>query len=436
MTSEDWKRRYLEEVSAWESAEALLRRLLGRLALAAMGDSDGMDAVLARIQEHAQDGSVEDLERDLEQVSSLLVRPETSPSSTPPALPADDDALRELLLVLIEEVSVVQPRAGSLKTLREVLDERRFDGQWRPVLARVLAELRTLIRTISSDRQALESLLQEVNAELAQIGGVLADERDALDAGVADRQSLHGVVEAGVVDIQGHIDAAADIEALKALVSQTLDGVRRGLADFMARDEARFDAARRRNEQLAERIERMERETATLQEALSESREQLLRDPLTGAHSRVAFEETMARELARFRRSGERCVLAVLDIDHFKRINDTLGHAAGDRALQLVAQVIDRRLRGTDFLFRVGGEEFVLLLPDTPAAEGGTLVEAVRTAVASSPFHFEGEPVTITVSAGVTALRDDDDATTLFERADEAMYRSKNSGRNRSTIVD
>jgi GGDEF domain-containing protein len=67
----------------------------------------------------------------------------------------------------------------------------------------------------------------------------------------------------------------------------------------------------------------MERETATLQEALSESREQLLRDPLTGAHSRVAFEETMARELARFRRSGERCVLAVLDIDHFKRINDT-----------------------------------------------------------------------------------------------------------------
>ena len=123
--------------------------------------------------------------------------------------------------------------------------------------------------------------------------------------------------------------------------------------------------------------------------------------------------------------------MAVLDIDHFKRINDGYGHLAGDRVLKIIAGELNRRLRKTDFMARFGGEEFVLLVPATPLEGGLQLLETLRSAVEACPFHFKGEPVTITLSAGIAEFRDGESAETAFERADQALYRAKGAGRNR-----
>ncbi|MFT7287571.1 MAG: diguanylate cyclase [Halieaceae bacterium] len=360
------------------------------------------------------------------QISSLL--------QTPRAKSADGD-VRELLLALVDEVAVAQPAADGLMILRETL-ERGEGGDWRRVLERVIAEIRSLIQRISSDKQALEELMQEVSSELGDINLVLGDDCSGLSEGREQSLALHDIIHDGVQRIQTHIDTEFDVERLKAGVNRSVEGIRAGIADFIDKDARRLTQAEARNEELQQRITRMEQETEQLNTKLSRNRKKLMYDSLTGVRSRLSYDEMLAQELTRYARYKEPLCLAVLDIDHFKVVNDSFGHAAGDKALKLVAGMIDDHSRDTDSVFRVGGEEFVLMLPRTDLASGVPLVEFIRQSVGNSGFHFENKPVAITMSAGATALRDDDTAETLFSRADDAMYRAKKSGRDRLVSLD
>jgi diguanylate cyclase (GGDEF)-like protein len=154
-------------------------------------------------------------------------------------------------------------------------------------------------------------------------------------------------------------------------------------------------------------------------------------DPLTGALNRRAMEEVALRETSRSIRHGNPLCMIVIDIDHFKRLNDARGHAAGDCALQALVQQVDSMLRSSDVLARTGGEEFTILLPDTSASAGILAAERVRHAIEELETLFEDEPLKFTVSAGVAQF---DPALGSWEhmmrRADTAMYEAKEQGRN------
>jgi diguanylate cyclase (GGDEF)-like protein len=155
---------------------------------------------------------------------------------------------------------------------------------------------------------------------------------------------------------------------------------------------------------------------------------------LTGCFNRRAFYELFPREVDRARRLGEGVAVIFLDLDHFKGINDRYGHETGDRVLQQLSARLRGIIRETDLLFRWGGEEFVILLPHTSAAEAPVLGERIRAGVAERPFAAsESHPsVAVTVSVGVAgtaAWPVDPDA--LLARADTACYRAKERGRNR-----
>lgn len=123
--------------------------------------------------------------------------------------------------------------------------------------------------------------------------------------------------------------------------------------------------------------------------------------------------------------------MAILDLDHFKRINDSYGHLAGDKVLKIVADQLRKRLRGRDFIARFGGEEFVLLLPQTSPAAAAQMAETMRATVEACPFHFKGERVVITTSIGLGAFRSGERGDQVLKRADAALYRAKEQGRNR-----
>jgi diguanylate cyclase (GGDEF)-like protein len=159
--------------------------------------------------------------------------------------------------------------------------------------------------------------------------------------------------------------------------------------------------------------------------------EQARTDPLTGAMNRRAMEEAALRETARSIRHGAMLCMVVLDIDHFKHLNDTRGHAAGDRALQALVQQVQSMLRGNDLLARTGGEEFTVLLPDTPAPAGVIAAERIRHAIEELEVPFEGVPLRFTVSAGVAQLDPSQGGwESMMRRADSAMYEAKEHGRN------
>lgn len=158
-------------------------------------------------------------------------------------------------------------------------------------------------------------------------------------------------------------------------------------------------------------------------------------DSLTGALNRGRFMARAADEVVRAQRNGQPLSAIMLDIDHFKKVNDTYGHATGDEAIRTVVRVCRTMVRGADILGRLGGEEFAILLPDTPLHGAVLLAERLRQALAETDVRISngaGSVLSFTVSIGVSALRPGEDAVgAVLARADEALYRAKNGGRNR-----
>lgn len=165
-------------------------------------------------------------------------------------------------------------------------------------------------------------------------------------------------------------------------------------------------------------------------------------DVLTGWHNRRYLSVRLSEELARARRDGSRLVCLMLDIDHFKRINDNWGHAAGDEVLREIAQRIESEVRASDVAARFGGEEFVVLLPGTDAASAMLLAERIRTAVSATAVDLpNGEAVTITASIGISEVQPLPTANdlktvgeSLIARADVALYAAKSAGRDRVVV--
>jgi diguanylate cyclase (GGDEF)-like protein len=159
--------------------------------------------------------------------------------------------------------------------------------------------------------------------------------------------------------------------------------------------------------------------------------EQARTDSLTGALNRRAMEEAALRETARSIRHGHGLCMIVLDVDHFKHLNDTRGHAAGDCALQALVGQVKTMLRANDLIARTGGEEFTILLPETPASAGIVAAERVRKAIEALAVPFENEPIRFTVSAGVAQFDPSSGGwESMMRRADTAMYEAKGLGRN------
>ena len=155
-------------------------------------------------------------------------------------------------------------------------------------------------------------------------------------------------------------------------------------------------------------------------------------DALTGLLNRRAMEEALAAQVQRSRRSGESFVVMMLDLDHFKRINDQHGHAVGDLALKHVSQLLSRTMREADRLARFGGEEFVMLMPAATLAQAEPVAERLRDLLATTPLVHEAAQAPLSVSVGVAAWRGgEDDASRLLSRADAALFQAKVQGRNR-----
>jgi diguanylate cyclase (GGDEF)-like protein len=157
-------------------------------------------------------------------------------------------------------------------------------------------------------------------------------------------------------------------------------------------------------------------------------------DPLTGLINRRAFEEQLGLELERATRAGRPMSVVVGDIDGFRSVNEHHGHAAGDAALQSVAQNALKWKRRIDVAARIGGEEFALLLPMTTLEAATTVAEKLRCVIEAAAFRHHGEPVQVTVSAGLTDFRPGDTMTTVYERADGALYQAKQQGRNHCVV--
>ncbi|MCD9567413.1 GGDEF domain-containing protein [Pseudomonas protegens] len=160
-----------------------------------------------------------------------------------------------------------------------------------------------------------------------------------------------------------------------------------------------------------------------------------LRDPLTDTGNRIAMDQTLQREIEMARRHLLPLSLLMLDIDHFKLINDNHGHSAGDQVLKAVAAAIKGQLRNVDMVFRFGGEEFLILLSNTGREAAAMVGERLRHAAQAQDYRADGQPIELTVSLGCSTLLPGESAESLLRRADSALYVAKREGRNRLAMA-
>jgi diguanylate cyclase (GGDEF)-like protein len=173
--------------------------------------------------------------------------------------------------------------------------------------------------------------------------------------------------------------------------------------------------------------------------ALQSANEELDRlgrtDGLTGLYNRRAWEHHLQTEFKRFPRSGKACTLVMFDIDHFKRVNDTYGHQAGDEVIRITSALLQETKREMDIAGRYGGEEFCVILLDTDSQGGVIFAERLRKAVEATRVNYDGQEIRFCISLGVAEIgRELSHHSIWLEQADKALYQSKEGGRNRTTL--
>ncbi|MCP5368063.1 MAG: GGDEF domain-containing protein [Hyphomicrobiales bacterium] len=198
-----------------------------------------------------------------------------------------------------------------------------------------------------------------------------------------------------------------------------------------------FVSALRLSHENAALVADLERHIGEQRQLEARLRHLAITDPLTGCANRRRFLERVQEEMGRFRRRGQRFSLVLMDLDHFKAVNDTHGHPVGDRVLKAVVGVCEQQLREIDVIGRIGGEEFGILLGDTPLDEAVAVAERMRGAIEAQAIEVPAldRPIHTTASFGVSEVRDGDEGLDpLFQRVDVSMYRAKNAGRNQVAV--
>ncbi len=303
-------------------------------------------------------------------------------------------------------------------------DESWFSGQMAAMQALIEGNLNSDavrgaergLRELIHKQGVIKGNLDDAKARLRSLITTFIDRIGAMSD---DADGYHARIGA----YSEQIGQASDIGELSAVIEELthdMDGMRQALRG----SHSELQEARAQAEQAEQRIQALESELAEVSNLVRE-------DQLTGALNRRGLDEAFARELARADRLVAPLSISLLDIDHFKKLNDSLGHQAGDEALKHLTRVVRDLLRPTDSLARYGGEEFLILLPNTDLDEAERILKRLQRELTRQFFLHDNDKVLITFSAGIAERVPDEEQAALIARTDAAMYRAKAAGRNR-----
>lgn len=337
------------------------------------------------------------------------------------------ERLSRIICNLLEQLEVpgdFLPRKAKLED--RVKSEFALDD-----LPEILDETTQLIAsTRMMAQKEFEGFLVALHQRLQDIQQFLETAKAGEEQSLRNQEKLDADVRKELLEMRTSVEGGDDIGRLRHEIEGMVNRIVAAVDSFHSEEKKRRDDVFGRIEQLAKRMESMEAEATELKSSLEAQRLEAMRDALTELPNRAAYDDAIEREYSRWRRHGRPLSICVVDIDHFKQINDSLGHLRGDKVLKLVAREISRRVRNEDFVARYGGEEFVILMPETDQQSAMAAAEKVRLAIAECPFNFNNERLPVTASFGVAAFAEGDSIETCFERADRALYRAKANGRN------
>ena len=322
------------------------------------------------------------------------------------------DGLMRLLRLLIENVTELlmddQWLLGQLNIVQDIISN--------PLTPTIINDAEQRIKEVIFKQGTLKHSLNETKSSLKSLVTMFISRIGEMSESTGDYQ----------VKISNYVETISNTEDLPTInmVLQDLIADTKTLHLDIVRSHDDLLHARRQAEAAEQKMQELTIE-------LGQVSELIYQDHLTGTLNRRGMDEAFKREFARAKRGQTAISVAMLDIDHFKKINDTFGHEVGDQALIHLAKVVQEILRPVDVVARYGGEEFVIILPDTNLADGVSIMTRLQRDLTKRYFLHENEKLLITFSAGVAQREDDESAEAITIRADSALYRAKQAGRNR-----
>lgn len=302
-------------------------------------------------------------------------------------------------------------------------------------LAPTLEDIRDFViqSSIGSDDN-YRLYLKNVYAELTDITHALGLAIESEEQQRHSNHQLHTSIDTGLSTIDQALTTHNDIDQLKNAVKAQVQSIQGALSQNQPEKEAESDSLSTQLTTLIERVKQMEAQDSDIRKQLELEKIRAITDKLTGLPNREAYGEKVHEEMLRWQRYQHPLCLAVLDIDFFKKVNDTYGHQTGDKVLKAVSTSVAQRLREVDFIARFGGEEFIILLPETSAEDAMTMLNHTRERLAKTHMRKKDTTFTVTVSIGIAEFSGNDSAEDVFERADKALYDAKENGRNQCRL--
>ncbi len=324
--------------------------------------------------------------------------------------------LHGLLMLLLQNVGDLAPDDQWIQ--QEV--GRLQESLGTALSPKALMEAERALKDFGYRQTSTRSSIEEANAAIRNMMAVFIERLGAVSVSTGDFSArLTGYSER----IRGGKDPREIAGILEHLVGDT-----NMIQADMSRTHGELERTRLK-------VAEYESHVKELEGKLSVANDLVREDPLTRAFNRRGLEQQYVVEESRSRRRGKPLALVMLDLDDFKKLNDRLGHQAGDAALRRVVEVVQQLIRPTDSIARYGGEEFVVLLPETDATAGAIPINRVLRELAARPLLWNGEEASITFSAGVVTRRENETLEGLIARADVAMYEAKRAGKNRVVIA-
>ena len=334
--------------------------------------------------------------------------------------------------------------------LRSNLDEK-YTGKLDNITARIktaedttdISEIRESVFSLifvyisdtNQDRGKVNAFVQEVVGKILDIESNLAAGYQHTDSMFQTSDRFESVLESEMKRLKQTSDVASNLDMLKIQVSERLASIESALQKKQAKDKVIREVAERDRQAFKSGFAKLKQELDEATRYSEELEKKLNQDQLTGAFNRRAYDKKIEDEMARFLRYGTGFSLLLMDADRFKLINDQYGHAIGDRCLQEIIKRTLPLLRQNDMLSRYGGEEFVVVMPETDCNGGREVAEKIRQTIEKIEFIYKKDKVKVTVSIGVSQAREGDKhPKEVFERADIAVYQAKAKGRNQVIV--
>jgi diguanylate cyclase len=339
-----------------------------------------------------------------------------------------EQEISAMLINLLAQLVIPARYNDQLDDLKNKLISKLHWYELVPLLEQVT---HLVIDALGDGQEEFEYFLQGLDQRLETIQQLVNNASKGQINRSDTRLVFEGLLEGQVDSIRSVVNSENNLGQLGHSISEHLGLIIQAMQTFSLEEYHRETELTEQLRHMQLKLDDMEKLAESAQYAIEEQRNKAMHDSLTGMPNREAYQQRLEQEVKRIERYGGKLSLMVCDVDLFKRINDAYGHLAGDKVLKIIANSLQRNLRSTDFIARFGGEEFVVLMPETSTSEAKIVAEKMRIKIEESPFNFKKEPVQITVSFGISEFAEGETAAEVFSRADKALYEAKDKGRNR-----